>query len=117
MMVSSKNVKVSQKRCLGISIETFTSSSPNEEIINISRIISIENSVSFTGTDIRYSKGFGEHDLNSFPVINFNTINDHNKGSRSRVTRLRICRKIVRQSPDNFQATLFILGIQTAESS
>ena len=32
-MVSSKNVKVSQKRCLGTSIESFTGSSPSEQII------------------------------------------------------------------------------------
>ena len=28
----SKNVKVSQKRCLGTSIESFTGSSPSEQI-------------------------------------------------------------------------------------
>ena len=33
LMVSSKNVKVSQKRCLGTSIESFTGSSPSEQII------------------------------------------------------------------------------------
>ena len=32
-MVSSKNVKVSQKRCLGTSIESFMVSSPSEQII------------------------------------------------------------------------------------
>ena len=31
-MVSSKNVKVSQKRCLGTSIECFTGSYPSEQI-------------------------------------------------------------------------------------
>ena len=35
LMVSSKIVKVSQKRCLGSSIESFTSSSPSEQIIDI----------------------------------------------------------------------------------
>ena len=34
-MVSRKNVKVSQKRCLGTSIESFTGSSPSEQIIEI----------------------------------------------------------------------------------
>ena len=33
-MVSSKNAKVSQKRCLGISIESFTGSSLSEQIIS-----------------------------------------------------------------------------------
>ena len=33
LMVSSKIVKVSQKRCLGSSIESFTSSSPSENLI------------------------------------------------------------------------------------
>ena len=33
LMVSNKNVKVSQKRCLGTPIESFTSSSPSEQII------------------------------------------------------------------------------------
>ena len=33
LMVSSKNVEVSQKRCLGTSIESFTGSSPSEQII------------------------------------------------------------------------------------
>ena len=33
LMVSSKNVKVSQKRCLGTSIESFTGSSLSEQII------------------------------------------------------------------------------------
>ena len=33
LMVSSKNMKVSQKRCLGTSIESFTRSSPSEQII------------------------------------------------------------------------------------
>ena len=33
-MVSSKNVKVSQKRCLGTSIESFTGSSQSEQIID-----------------------------------------------------------------------------------
>ena len=33
LMVSSKNVKVSQKRCLGTSIESFTGSPPSEQII------------------------------------------------------------------------------------
>ena len=32
LMVSCKNVKVSQKRCLGTSIESFTGSSPSEQI-------------------------------------------------------------------------------------
>ena len=32
-MVSSKNVKVSKKRCLGTSIGSFTGSSPSERII------------------------------------------------------------------------------------
>ena len=32
-MVSDKNVKVSQKRCLGTSIESFTDPSPSEQII------------------------------------------------------------------------------------
>ena len=32
-MVSGKNLKVSQKRCLGTSIESFTGSSPSEQII------------------------------------------------------------------------------------
>ena len=32
-MVSSKNVKASQKRCLGASIENCTGSSPSEQII------------------------------------------------------------------------------------
>ena len=32
-MVSSKNVKVSQKRCLGTSIESFTGASPSEQIV------------------------------------------------------------------------------------
>ena len=32
-MVSSKNVKVSQKPCLGTSIKSFTGSSPGEQII------------------------------------------------------------------------------------
>ena len=32
-MVSSKNVKLSQKRCIGTSIESSTSSSPREQII------------------------------------------------------------------------------------
>ena len=35
-MVSSKNVKVSQKRCLGTSTESFTSSAPSEQIIEYS---------------------------------------------------------------------------------
>ena len=35
LMVPSKNVKVSQKRCLGNSIESFTGSSPSEQIIVI----------------------------------------------------------------------------------
>ena len=33
LMVSSKNVKVNQKRCLGTSIESCTDSSPSEQII------------------------------------------------------------------------------------
>ena len=33
MMVSSKNVKVRQKCCLGTSRKSFTSSSSNEQII------------------------------------------------------------------------------------
>ena len=33
LMVSSKNEKVSQKRSLGSSIESFTGSSPSEQII------------------------------------------------------------------------------------
>ena len=33
LTVFSKNVKVSQKRCLGTSIESFTGSSPSEQII------------------------------------------------------------------------------------
>ena len=33
LMVSSKNVKVSQKRCLGTSIKSFSGSSPSEQII------------------------------------------------------------------------------------
>ena len=33
LMVSSKNVKVSQKRCLGTSIESFIGSFPSEQII------------------------------------------------------------------------------------
>ena len=33
MMVSSKNVKVNHKRCLETSIESFTGSSPTEQII------------------------------------------------------------------------------------
>ena len=33
LMISSRNVKVSQKRCLGTSIESFTGSSPSEQII------------------------------------------------------------------------------------
>ena len=33
LMVSSKNVKVSQKRRLGTAIESFTGSSPSEQII------------------------------------------------------------------------------------
>ena len=33
-MFSSKNVKVSQKRCLGTSIESFTGSSRSEQIIS-----------------------------------------------------------------------------------
>ena len=33
LMVSSKNVKVSQKRCLGTSIESFTGSSLSEQIM------------------------------------------------------------------------------------
>ena len=32
-MVSSKNVKVSQKHCLRTSIQNFTGSSPSEQII------------------------------------------------------------------------------------
>ena len=36
-MVSSKNVTVSLKRCLGSSIESFTSSSPSEKIIVFSK--------------------------------------------------------------------------------
>ena len=32
-MVSSKNMKVGQKRCLGTSIESFTGSSPSEQIM------------------------------------------------------------------------------------
>ena len=32
-MVSSKNVKVSRKSCLGTSIESFTGSAPSEQII------------------------------------------------------------------------------------
>ena len=31
-MVCSKNMKVSQRRCLGTSIESFTGSSPSEQI-------------------------------------------------------------------------------------
>ena len=34
LMVSIKNVKVNQKRCLGITIESFNSSSLSEQIIN-----------------------------------------------------------------------------------
>ena len=34
LMASSKNVQVSQKRCLGTSIERFTGSSLNEQIIS-----------------------------------------------------------------------------------
>ena len=37
-MVSSKNVKVSSKRCLAISIENFTSSSPSEQIQGSTRL-------------------------------------------------------------------------------
>ena len=33
LMVSSKNVNVSQKRCPGTSTENFTGSSPSEQII------------------------------------------------------------------------------------
>ena len=33
LMVSIKHVKVSQKRCLGTSIESFAGSSPSEQII------------------------------------------------------------------------------------
>ena len=33
LMVSSKNLKVSQNNCLGTSIESFTSSSPSDQII------------------------------------------------------------------------------------
>ena len=39
LMVSSKNVKVSQKCCLGTSIESFTGSSLSEQIIcNMSKL-------------------------------------------------------------------------------
>ena len=41
LMVSSKNVKVAQKRCLGISIENFTGSSLSEQIISAKRKTSI----------------------------------------------------------------------------
>ena len=37
-MVSSKNVKVSQKRCLGTSTESFTGSSPSDQIIDMTFI-------------------------------------------------------------------------------
>ena len=33
LIVCSQKVKVSQKRCLGTSVESFTSSSPSEQII------------------------------------------------------------------------------------
>ena len=39
LMVYSKNVKVSQKRCLGTSIEGFIGSSPSEQIIAESKAI------------------------------------------------------------------------------
>ena len=35
LMVSSKNVKISQKRCLGTSIESLTGSSLSEQIIQV----------------------------------------------------------------------------------
>ena len=38
-MVSSKNVKVSQKRCPGTSIESFTGSSLSEENIDIEKTL------------------------------------------------------------------------------
>ena len=40
-MVSSKNVKGSQKRCLGTSIESFTGSSPIRQIIVAGRSIKV----------------------------------------------------------------------------
>ena len=36
-MISSKHVEVSQKRCLGTSIENFTGSSPSEKVIMLSQ--------------------------------------------------------------------------------
>ena len=42
LMVSSKNVKVSQKRCLGTSIESFTGSSLSEQIIEENKIVIVD---------------------------------------------------------------------------
>ena len=54
LMVSSKIVKVSQKRCLGTSIESFTGSSPSEELIkpNATEKMSTLNDVSNLKTSV-----------------------------------------------------------------
>ena len=53
LMVSSKNVKVSQKRCLGTSIESFTDSSLSEQIVQTT-ILSLP--LSRSGTESRFIK-------------------------------------------------------------
>ena len=42
LMVSSKNVKVSQKRCLRTSIESFAGSSLSEQIFKFSTIMNLK---------------------------------------------------------------------------
>ena len=50
LMISSKNVKVSQKRCLGTSIESLTGSCLSEQIIlfHFSSIMFVERVSSFS---------------------------------------------------------------------
>ena len=51
LMVSSQNVKVSQKRCLGTSIESFTGSSPSDQIIDlVNQILGGESSLVLSNT-------------------------------------------------------------------
>ena len=57
-MVSSKNVKVSQKHCFGTSVESFTCSSPSEQIRHVRKAYRMEHLLTFAKCGTRETQVF-----------------------------------------------------------
>ena len=73
-MVSSKNMKVSQKRCLGTSLESFTRSSPSEQIIVYAQFLILSALMKFQNIskyDIEYF--LSDQSLSAHGSLHLNT--------------------------------------------